>query len=213
MTQGWHMDEPGQTGEDEHSDHIELGRPRPESHELMTAKQLVYAYADARSDEDKEYAAAEAESFLYSLGDDADIAVLLVMLQLPAGGVASQVVEMVQERLAERAPQVIPALLRTVLDHDGRADTNAAAVLNELPVREFALGLIGALAGAAEDSVKKSAAESLVSLGRPAASEILDALADHDVRRWIVWASGAGDAATDADVMRRIIAASVADPQ
>jgi hypothetical protein len=204
------MDGPGQTGEEDFPDHIELGRPRPESRALMTAKQLVYAFAEAPSDEDREYAAAEAESFLYSLGDDADTAVLLVMLQMPAGDGARTVIEMVQERLAERAPGVVAAVLRVALEHDGPAGTNAADVLEALSARTFALGLIEALAGEADDLFKKSAAAALVTLGRPAASEILDALADEAVRRWIVRASGADAAATDADVMRRITA-SVAD--
>jgi hypothetical protein len=203
------MDGPGQTGEEDFPDHIELGRPRPESRALMTAKQLVYAYAEAPSDEDRQYAAAEAESFLYSLGDDADTAVLLVMLQLPAGDGARTVVEMVQERLFERAPGVVAAVLRVALERDGPAGANAAELLEALSARTFALGLIEALAGAADDSLKRSAAASLVALGRPAASEILDALANEAARGWIVQASGAGAAATDADVMRRITASVV----
>jgi hypothetical protein len=205
------MDGPGQTGEEDFPDHMELGRPRPESRALMTAKQLVYAYAEAPSDEDREYAAAEAELFLSSLGDDADTAVLLVMLHVPADDGARTVVEMVQERLAERAPGVVAAVLRVALEHDGPAAANAADILDGLSPRTFALGLIEALAGETDNSFKRSAAAYLVALGRTAASEILDALADEAVRGWIVRASGAGAAATDADVMRRITAASVGD--
>jgi hypothetical protein len=204
------MDEPGLTGEEDSPDRIELGRPRPEPRELMTAKQLVYAYADARSNEDREYAAAEAESFLYSLGDDADTTVLLTMLQLPARDGTWPVIEMVQERLAGRAPGVVAILLRVVLARDGAASGNAAAVLDGLSLRDLALGLIQTLAAEAEDSLKETAAAALVALGRPVASEILDALADPDVRRWIVWASGAGGSATDADVMRRVADAPAA---
>ena len=199
------MDDPGLAGEEDFPDRIELGRPKPEPRALMMAKQLVYAYVEAPSDEDRDYAAAEAESFLYSLGDDADIAVLLTMLQLPARDGTWPVVELVQERLAERAPGAVPALLRLAFERGGAASSNAAAILDGLPVRALALGLIQALAGEAEDSVKESAAEALVILGRPVASEILDALADPDARPWIVWASGAGGSATDAEVMRRIV--------
>jgi hypothetical protein len=200
------MDGPGQTGDEDFPDHIELGRPRPESRALMTAKQLVYAYAEARSQDDRDYAAAEAESFLYSLGDDADTAVLLVLLQLPARDGARMVIEMVQEKLAERAPGVVAAVLRVALERQGTAGANATDLLDALPARTLALGLIATLAGEAEDSLKKSAAAALVALGRAAASETLDALADEAARDWIVRASGAPATATDADVMRRITA-------
>jgi hypothetical protein len=205
------MDGPESTGEEDFPDHIEIGRPRPESRALMTAKQLVYAYQEAPSDEDREYAAAEAESFLYSLGDDADAAVLLVLLQLPASDGARTVVEMVQERLSERIPGVIAGVLRAALEHDGPARANAAAFLDGLSAHTFAVGLIAALAGEADYSLRRSAAQSLVALGRSAASEILDALADEKVRAWIVRASGAPAAASDAEVMRSITAAPRAD--
>jgi hypothetical protein len=117
---------------------------------------------------------------------------------------------MVQERLSERAPGVVAAVLQVALESEGPARANAAELLEALSARTFALGLIEALAGAADDSLKHSAAVSLVTLGRPAASEILDALANETARGWIVRASGAGAAATDADVMR-CITASVAD--
>ena len=207
------MDGPGPTGEEDFPDHIEIGRPRPESRALMTAKQLVYAYHEARSDEDREYAAAEAESFLYSLGDDADAAVLLILLQLPAGDGARTVLEMVQERLTERAPGVVAAVLRVALEHSGPARTNAADFFDGLSAHTFAVGLIEALAGDADYALKRSAAGALVALGRTAASEILDALADERVRPWIVRASGAPTTATDADVMRAITARPPAGPR
>jgi hypothetical protein len=200
------MDGPGRTGDEDFPDHIELGRPRPESRALMTAKQLVYAYAEARSQDDRDYAAAEAESFLYSLGDDADTAVLLVMLQLPARDGARMVIEMVQEKLVDRAPGVVAAVLKVALERQGTAGANATDLLDALPARILALGLVATLAGEAEDSLKKSAAAALVALGRAAASETLDALADEAARGWIVRASGAPATASDADVMCRITA-------
>ena len=205
------MDGPGPTGEEDFPDHIEIGRPRPESRALMTAKQLVYAYHEAQADEDREYAAAEAESFLFSLGDDADAAVLVVLLQLPARDGARTVVEMVQERRTERAPGVVATVLRVALEHDGPARANAADFLDGLSAHTLAVGLIEALAGETDHSLKRAAAEALVALGRPAASETLDALADENVRAWIVRASGAPTVATDADVMRSIAARPPAD--
>jgi len=205
------MDGPGHTGEEDFPDHIEIGRPRPESRALMTAKQLVYAYHEAQSDDDREYAATEAESFLYSLGDDADAAVLLVLLQLPARDGAGAVVEMVQERLTERAPGVVAAVLRVALEYDGPARANAADFLDGLSAHTVAMGLIQALAGETDHSLRRAAAESLLALGRPAASEILDALADEKIRSWILRASGAPATATDADVMHSITARPLAD--
>ena len=106
------MSEPVPNDDEDDQERLELGRPRPEPRELMTAKQLVYAYAEARTDGDREYAAVEAESFLYSLGDEAATAVLVTMLQLPARQFTWPVVELVRELLAERAPAIVPTLLR-----------------------------------------------------------------------------------------------------
>ena len=184
-----------------------LGRPRPESPQLMIAKQLVNAYVTASSAEDRQYAATDAESFLLAVGDEVEMSVLIVMLGLPDTDLTQPIRDFIAEKLRERLPAAVALLLRAVIGQRGPRRDNAAALLTLLSTADLAAGYIAVLAGEHDAALKKAAARELVALGKAAAGPILEALADGEVRSWILAASGCAPGATDAEILRQIVAA------
>ena len=184
-----------------------LGRPRPESPQLMIAKQLVNAYVTASSAEDREYAANDAESFMLAAGDEVEMSVLIVMLGLPAADLTQRVRDLVAEKLRERLPAAVALLLRAVIGQRGPRRDNAATLLTLLSTADLAAGYIAILAGEHDAALKKAAAVELVALGKAAAGPIFEALADGQVRSWILQASGCAPGATDAEILRQIVGA------
>lgn len=198
----------GDSGDTGSLDRPEFGRPRPEPPQMMTARQLVYACTEARSDDDMEYAVGEVDAFLDANGDDLDSAVLITLLDLPDDELTRPLIADVSARLADRTPAVVEAILRTATSGAGPSYDNAAAVLDMLPDTELALGLVEVLSDDTDDELKEAAANVLVVLGKPVAGIILDALADETARGWIVYASGCARDDTDAEVMRAIAESS-----
>jgi hypothetical protein len=192
-------------GEDESAERPVIGRPRPEPAELMTARQLVYAYVEARCPEDRQYALEETEAFLDTLGDDADSAALIVLLGLPSIDETWRLLAEVEARLIERTPAVVQSLLRVSAEGDKPACDNAAAVLDRTPAADLALGFAHVLRAENGIRLKRAAASGLVALGQEAASQILDALGDLEIRDWISEAAGCPLDATDAQVMTMIV--------
>lgn len=204
---GNHRDEPP-------DDTPHIGSPRPEPADLMMARQLVSAYTAARTPDDRAYAADEAETYVGARADELSDEALTAFLDLPATEATLLVLDAVAEALAERATSVrgiTGRLLKLTLARQEPARGNATLVLGRLPLSTLAAGLIAVLDDArAGHRLKAAAAEALVTLGRRAAVEILDALADPEPRAWIVEASGCPADATDADVMRCIAARNAA---
>jgi hypothetical protein len=183
-------------------DRLELGRPRPVPPELMTARQLVDAYREARSDEDRAYALDEAESFLFTVGDDVGADVLTTFFAIPPGDATLPLFDLIEGCLGGHMPGEMGRVLHAVADGEPPAPDNALAFLLALPASLLVRSLIAVLAGREDDRVKGVAADLLLRLGEQAAVQIFDALDDREVRRWIADASGCPQTATDAQVMR-----------
>ena len=182
---------------------------RPAARQATTARRLVQAFAQARSPEERARVVAEAVEYLRAAGDDVSTAALITLLELPAGGRGRRVLKMAAERLAQRVPGVVEPLLRVAVESHGAARENAADILERLPAESRAAGLIGILAADGRSArLKEAAADMLVDIGKPVAAPIFDALAERRVRPWIVFASGCRQAATDGEVMHRIVDAS-----
>ncbi|MGO8684937.1 MAG: hypothetical protein ACLQUT_10240 [Thermoleophilia bacterium] len=183
-----------------------IGDPGAEAEGVLrTAKQLVYAYQEAPTGDDEEYAADEIDRFLDDFGDVADSDVLLALLGLPVTDLTRPILGYVRGKLIERAPGVVESLLRMRASRSAPASDNAAAVLAAVSVPLVAQGLVEVLAGWRDDRLKEVAAAALVALGRPAAAPILDALGDFAARPWIVQASGCVAEASDAEVLASIV--------
>lgn len=189
-------------------DRIELGRPRPLPPELMTARQLVDAYREARTEDDRAYAVDEAESFLFALGDDVGADVLVVFFGMPSREDTGPVFDLVEGCLAAHMPGAMGVVLRVIAHDEPAAGDSALVFLASLPVGVVVRGLIAVLAGRDDDRVKGIAAEILTGLGTEAAVELFDALDDREVRRWIADAVGCDEETDDAQLMRRFTARS-----
>ena len=185
---------------------------RSEPGDVMTAKQLVYAYTEARYREDREYAAQEVAAFIERLSADADSRVLIALLGLPSDDLTAPVLAEVEARLAERTPAVVEALLRVVVKSAPPACDNAAAALDQAPVEDVALGLVELLSDENEDSLKRAAAAGLVALGEPARTEIVEALDDPEACDWVTEACGLPYEASADEVMQAIAAMDLETP-
>jgi hypothetical protein len=192
-------------GEDDAAERPTIGRPRPEPAQLMTARQLVYAYVEARNADDRRYAIEEAETFLDAVGDSIENVALVALLGLPPDDQTRGMLADVAARLNSRMPAALRLLLRAALEGEEPACDNAAATLERLPVADLAEALAGALREEGGARLKRAAAAELVALGQPAASQILDALGDPELRDWITEAAGCPLDASDAQVMTMIV--------
>lgn len=185
-------------------EYLGVGRPRPLPPELTTARQLVDAYLDARTDEDRAYAVDEAESFLFTFGDEVAAEVLATFLALPAAEDTEALFGLVDGCLGEHLPGKTGAVVRVIAGDDPVAAENALAFLGAQPPAVVARGLIAVLAGRHDDRVKGVAADLLVGLWPEAAVELFDAVEDHEVRRWVIGAAGCREEATTVELMRCI---------
>jgi hypothetical protein len=172
------------------------------------ARQLVSAYTLARTPDDRAYAADEAETYVDVHADEMSEDALAAFLELPATEATLLVLDTVANALAERSASVrtvVGRLLRLSLARSEPARANAEVVLGRVPASGLAAGLIAVLDDPEAGSrIKSSAAAAVVTLGRQAAAQILDALAEPEPRAWIVEAAGCSPAAADAEVMRCI---------
>jgi hypothetical protein len=186
---------------------------RSEPDEVMSAKQLADACLEARTEEDRKYALGEVASFLSGLGAEADTQALMALLRLPADEDSERLLVDVERKLADRAPAIVGALLRVVVEGDHPACDNAAAALDQAFVADLAQGLIEVL----EDDnthagMKRAAAAGLISLGPSAADQIADVLADPEIRDWVTEAAGCPLDATGDEVMEAIAESDNAHP-
>ena len=185
---------------------------RAEPDDVMSAKQLADACAEARTEEDKKYALGEVASFLTGLDGEPDTRALIALLRLPADDDSERPLAYVERRLAARAPAVVGALLRVVVEGDQPECDNAAAALDQAFVGDLARGLIEVLGDdEANDGMKRAAAAGLVSLGPPAADQLAAALGDPEIRDWITEAAGCPPDATGDEVMEAIAEGDDAD--
>ncbi len=185
-------------------DNLGLGRPRPEDAALLTARQLVAACEAARTPEDLAHAAEETEEFISSFGRSVDDSVLLELLSLPCEGATMQALIDLADALAQLAPAIVPKVFRLASGGSSAARANAEIVLGRLRPPDFAAGLLLVLQdGRASDKLKRGAALSLLRLTRSATVVVLDALAEPQIRLWLVRAGGYSPALSDTELMRR----------
>jgi hypothetical protein len=169
------------------------------SADVATAKQLVYAYQEAPSQDDKEYAAQAIRSFLDTLDRDTGTAALIALFDLPGTEATQQIIDDVDSRLVERAPAAVPELLRTAVLGDEPARTHALDVLDQIDARDLADGLVLVLQSNAGDELKEIAARSLVALGPGAAPQVSKALRVPDAAYWVNLARRYGAEGADAE--------------
>jgi hypothetical protein len=186
---------------------------RSEPDEVMAARQLGDACIEARTDEDRQYALGEAVSFLDQLGGGADSMALIALLSLPADADCERLLAEAERRLAERAPAVVGALLRVVVEGDQPASDNAAEALDEALEADLAQGLVEVLQDDdAQAGMKRAAAAGLVSLGSSAADQLAEAFDDPEISDWITEAAGCPPDATWDELMEAIADGGDADP-
>ena len=144
--------------EEEHSSRPSIGRPRPEPQDLLTARQLAYAYAEARTQEDRDYALEDAEGFLGELHEGTAPEVLVALLGLPADEDTREILHAVHERLMSKGRAAVPALLHAAALAPEPLATNAGEVLDRMPPQDLAAALLTLLAREHNDRVKGAAA-------------------------------------------------------
>jgi hypothetical protein len=184
-----------------------IGRPGPQDPALLTARQLVAACQEARGADDVSYAASETEAFLEAQGDHVDDVVLLELLGLPTREALMQALIDLADAIAQRAPAIVPAVYAVATGGATQARATAETVLRRLPPSDYAAGLVLILQDeAAGRRQKEHAGKALLGLVRSAPSVLLDALAEPEVRTWLIELSGASASATDTELMRRFFA-------
>jgi hypothetical protein len=184
---------------------------RSEPDEVMAARQLADACIEARTDADRQYAIAEAATFLTTLGGQADSRALIALLRLPADADSEELLADVEQRLADRAPAVVGSLLRVVVEGDHPACDNAAEALDKALVVDLAQGLIEVIEDDRHDGLRRAAAAGLISLGPDASDQLAAALDDPEDRYWVTEAAGCPPDATWDELMEAIAAADDED--
>jgi hypothetical protein len=184
---------------------------RSEPDEVMAARQLADACAEAHTDADRQYAIAEAAAFLRTLGGQADSRALIALLRLPVDADSEGLLADVKRRLAERAPAVVGSLLRVVVEGDHPACDNAAEALDKALVVDLAQGLIEVIEDDTHDGLRRAAAAGLISLGPEASDQLAAALDDPEDRYWITEAAGCPPDATWDELMEAMAAADDED--
>ena len=150
------------------------------------ARHLADAYSEATRDEDREYAADQIDDFLSDYDDFAPDEALIELLALPASARTWPLVDSVQETLAERGPQAVPALLAAA--RRGPAGSlrrrRALETLGLMPESRLAEKLALVLGSQVDDNVKQVAVHALVAIGETAVLRLEEALYDADARPW-----------------------------
>lgn len=171
------------------------------SADIATAKQLVYAYQEAPTPADEEYAAQEINGFLDALSASTGTPVLIALLGVPSTELTQPVLDEVGSRLAERGPAAVRDLLRLAVLGDDPVRANALAVLDQVDTRDLADGLVGVLKSDDQDELKEVAARSLLALGPEAGAQVSIALRDPEAGPFITLARSYGPTGTDADAL------------
>lgn len=163
-----------------------MGEYRNEDEGLVdVARELAYAYLDAGSDVDAEYAADEIWTFLQdreALPNEA----LLALLDLPSDARTGYLLDKTMKVLQRRGAEVAGLLLAAMLPEAGSAHRaeNAAAVVDRMDERELIAGFVDVLAGPAGDELKNATVGALIALGEPAVRALERALADPVASPW-----------------------------
>ena len=156
------------------------------------ARQLADAYEEAKTDEDREYAAEAIDGFLSDHDDHAPTEALVALLDLPLNKLTWPLVDSVENTLIERGWEVVEPLLAATLgrvyDIDGPVPLRARETMNGLSYAKLVFGLIDVIRSKADDDLKRAAVHDLVALGDVAEPALLEAL-DHAVAR--PWAQDA----------------------
>ena len=152
------------------------------------ARQLADAYEEAQDPEGQEYAAEAIDDFLSEYDHYAPDDALIALLDLPMAKLTWPLIDSVEATLAERGLPAVWALLEAidgrVYDHGGQTPARALETLGAMRRASAIQGLVDVVAGAADNELKAAAVRVLVSIGKPAAAALEDALQDPAARRW-----------------------------
>jgi hypothetical protein len=171
------------------------GRYSSEEEALVgLARQLADAFEEARTEEDRDYAAAAIDDFLSDHDHYAPTEALIALLDLPLTKQSWPLVDSVESTLIERGTEVVEDLLAASCGHaydvDGPVPQRALETLHGLSDTKLLRGLLRILAGRADDELKQAAVGRLVAVGEPAVAALEAALYDEAARRWVEDALG-----------------------
>ncbi len=180
------------------------GRYSSEEEALVgLARQLADAFEEARTDDDREYAASAIDDFLSDHDHYAPTEALIALLDLPLTKQTWPLVDSVEATLIERGTEVVEELLDAsrghVYDLHGPVPERALETLHGLSDTRLIRGLLRILAGRADDELKQAAVDQLVAVGEPAVAALEEGLYDETVRRWVEDALGDIRAAREAE--------------
>ena len=152
------------------------------------ARQLADAFEEARTTDDREYAAAAIDDFLSDHDHYAPDDALIALLDLPMTKLTWPLIDSVEATLAERGRPAIWALLEAtdgrVYDRGGQTPSRALETLDAMREADVIRGMIDVLAATADDELKGAAVKLLVRIGVPALLPLEEALPDPAARRW-----------------------------
>lgn len=158
------------------------------------ARQLADAFEEARTEEDREYAADAIDDFLSDHDHYAPTEALIALLDVPLTKQTWPLVDSVEATLIERGTEVVEELLDAsrghVYDLDGPVPERALETLRGLSGTKLVRGLVRILAGRADDDLKQAAVDQLVAVGEPAVAALEAALYDVTTRPWVEDALG-----------------------
>jgi hypothetical protein len=171
------------------------GRYSSEEEALVgLARQLADAFEEARTEEDREYAADAIDNFLSDHDHYAPTEALIALLDVPLTKQTWPLVDSVEATLIERGTEVVEELLDAsrghVYDLDGPVPERALETLRGLSDTKLVRGLVRILAGRADDDLKQAAVDQLVAVGEPAVAVLEAALYDVTTRPWVEDALG-----------------------
>ena len=180
------------------------GRYSSEEEALVgLARQLADAFEEARTEEDREYAADAIDDFLSDHDHYAPTEALIALLDLPLTKQTWPLVDSIESTLIERGSEVVEELLDAsrghVHDLDGPVPERALETLRGLGDAKLIRGLVRILAGSADDELKQAAVDQLAALGEPAVEVLEQSLYDETARRWVEDALGDIRAAREED--------------
>ena len=163
-----------------------MGEYRNEDEGLVgVARELAYAYLDAGSEADSEYAADEISAFLLDR-DGLPTDALIAILDLPPDPRTRDILGRVGRTLSARGTEVVGPLLAATLPGSGTAhrSRHAGAIMDGMDEREMIAGLVGVLASKANDDLKNAAVGALVGQGERAVHVLERALGDPLAGPW-----------------------------
>ncbi len=152
------------------------------------ARQLADAFEEARTDEDREYAADAIDDFLSEHDHYAPAKALIALLDLPFTRLTWPLVDSIEETLIERGSVVVEDLLSAAAGHvydvSGPVPERARQTLEGMSPQELMKGLIPMLRGRVDEDLKQAAVDRLVGLGEAAVPVLEASLQDPAARRW-----------------------------